>query len=95
MKIVKAITLSTKEVLIISSMSELELSEAMCRLAAFESIYAELADSITAIPSGLEQLRAAGKEKTVRYKELFGQKLMINHIIALFQRHGITFGNST
>jgi len=75
-------------------MTDLDLSAAMRRLAAFEAVYEELADSITAIPSELGKLKAAGKEKTVRYKELFAQKLMNNYIIALFHRHGIMFENS-
>ena len=61
------------------------------RLAAFEAVYAELSGNANAIPTELEKLKAEGKEKTVRYKELFGQKLMNNHIIALFERHGIPF----
>jgi len=75
-------------------MTELELSAALRRLATFEAVYEELADSITAIPTELEKLKAAGKEKTVRYKELFAQKLTNNYIIALFERYGITFQNS-
>ena len=61
------------------------------RLTAFEAVYAELSDSIATIPDELEKLKSAGKEKTVRYKELFGQKLMNNYIVALFERHGIKF----
>ena len=75
-------------------MTELELSAALRRLAAFEAVYEELANSITAIPTELEKLKAAGKEKTVRYKELFAQKLTNNYMIALFERHGITFQNN-
>jgi len=63
----------------------------MDRLEAFEAIYTELSDNITTIPTELEKLKAAGKEKTVRYKELFGQKLMNNYVVALFERHGIKF----
>ena len=58
------------------------------RLSAFEAIYEELANSINTIPAELQKLKADGKEKTVRYKELFGQKLMNNYIAALFERHG-------
>ena len=61
------------------------------RLAAFEAVYKELANNVCSIPVELEKLKADGKEKTVRYKELFGQKLINNHIVALFERHGITF----
>jgi len=59
------------------------------RLSAFEAAYEELSNSMTEIPAELAKLKAAGKEKTVRYKELFGQKLMNNYVIALFERHGI------
>ena len=75
-------------------MTELELSAALRRLAAFEAVYQELADGIIVIPAEMEKLKAAGKEKTVRYKELFAQKLTNSYMIALFERHGITFQNS-
>jgi len=61
------------------------------RFAAFEAVYKEVSDSINSIPAELEKLKAAGKEKTVRYKELLGQKLMNNYIATLFERHGISF----
>jgi len=67
------------------------MSDSTQRMAAFEAIYVELSNSITTIPAELEKLKADGKEKTVRYKELFGQKLMNNYIVALFERHGIKF----
>jgi hypothetical protein len=61
------------------------------RLASFEAVRGELSGSINTISVELKRLKAAGKEKTVRYRELFAQKLMNSHIIALFERHGITF----
>ena len=64
------------------------------RLAAFESVYQELRDSRTTIPAEMEKLKAAGKEKTVRYRELLGQKLMNSQIVALFTRHGISFDDN-
>jgi len=69
--------------------AEEDIPEALRRLSAFEDVYAELMDSMAAIPVELENLKAAGKEKTVHYRELFGQKLTNNHIVALFKRHGI------
>ena len=59
------------------------------RLAAFEEAYNELTDSLVTIPAQLEKLKGQGKEKTVRYRELLGQKLMNGQIKALFERHGI------
>jgi len=75
------------------SVPDSELSEAFHRLAAFEDIYEELADNAVMIPLELEKLKTAGKEKTVRYKEMLGQKLIENHIRAMFQRHGISFAD--
>ena len=69
--------------------AEADTQEALRRLAAFEDVYAELMESMAAIPPELENLKAGGKEKTVRYRELFGQKMMNHHIIALLKRHGI------
>jgi len=70
-------------------MAESDISEALRRLSAFEDVYEDLLKSVATIPLELLNLKAAGKEKTVRYRELFGQKLMNNHIVALFKRHGI------
>ena len=70
---------------------EKETNNSDSRLSAFEAVYEELANSINTIPAELEKLKADGKEKTVRYKELFGQKLMNNYIVALFERHRISF----
>ena len=70
------------------------LHEAFRRLAAFEDIYDELAENTAAIPLELGKLKAAGKEKTVRYREMLGQKLMDNQTKALFERHGISFSET-
>ena len=68
---------------------EENFQEALRRLAVFEDVYEELMESMAAIPAELESLKAAGKEKTVRYRELFGRKLMNSFIADLFKRHGI------
>ena len=64
--------------------------EAIQRLARFEDAYENLMESQMQIPKELEKLRAAGKEKTVRYKEMLAQKLINNNIINFFEKHGIT-----
>ena len=63
--------------------------EASRRLAAFENAYAEFLESRAAVTGELEKLKSAGKEKTVRYREALGQKMIINQIGALFSRHGV------
>jgi len=59
------------------------------RLAAFEAICEELVENQRSIPEQLAELRAEGKEKTVRYRELLAQKLLSNEMVALFGRHGV------
>jgi len=71
-------------------LAEGDLSRALLRLAAFEDVYEALMRDMAAIPEELRQLKTDGKEKTVRYRELFGQKLMNAHIADLFERYGIT-----
>ena len=73
----------------ISITDDVDLQEALHRFAAFEDVLEELAAEQAEIPTELVRLRFEGKEKTIHYKELFGQKLMNNHTILLFERHGI------
>ena len=61
------------------------------RLAAFETVYDEFAASLVTVPVELERLRTEGREKSVRYRELFGQKLFNAQVKDMFERHGITF----
>jgi len=71
---------------------ESSLPQAIQRLAAFEDVLEELAIGQADIPLELAKLKAAGKEKTVRYRELLGQKLLLNEMAALLERHGIRLG---
>jgi len=54
------------------------------------AICAELAARRASTNQMLSQLRADGKTKTVRYRELFATKLQNEQIIDLFARHGVT-----
>jgi hypothetical protein len=71
------------------NLPEANKDEAIKLLAAFENACTELADSNKTIPLELEKMRSAGKDKTVRYKEAFAQKLYNLQIAALLERHGI------
>jgi hypothetical protein len=68
---------------------ESDLPAALRLLAAFEDAYGEFVASQESIPAELERMKADGKEKTVRYRETFAQKLYNLQIAALFARHGI------
>lgn len=59
------------------------------RLAAFEQLYADLREEQRKTIAALELLRAEKKEKTVRFRELLGQKLMQAQQLALFERYGL------
>jgi len=61
------------------------------RLAKFEAVYDELAASLKSVPAELDRLKADGREKTVRFRDLMGQKLFNTMVKDLFERHGITF----
>jgi len=68
---------------------EADLPRALRRLAALEDMLEELTARQIDIPAELAQPKAAGKEKTVRYRELLGQKLLLNEMVALLERHGV------
>ena len=74
---------------LIEQEAQKDSTDAARRLASFEAAFEEVSKSMTEIPRELKKLKAEGKEKTARYKELFGQKLINSQIIALFERHGI------
>jgi len=65
--------------------------EAIQMLGLFEDAQEELLNSQKQIPKDLEELRAEGKEKTVRYKEMVAQRLANNNTMMFLERHGISF----
>lgn len=38
----------------------------------------------------MEPLRAAGKQKSVRFRELLGEKLMLQQMVMILESHGLT-----
>jgi len=50
--------------------------QAVDRLGAFETMRAALAQRIAEIPAELAALRAQGREKSVRFRELTGERMM-------------------
>lgn len=65
------------------------LGEAIDRLAIFENMLEDLKASQIQISNELEKLRADGKEKSVRFKELMIKKLTNVNIIMLLKAYGI------
>jgi hypothetical protein len=58
---------------------------AINRLAAFENLYFDLIKQQNEITAELEKLKAEDKQKTVKYRELFGKKLVNQNLIFIFE----------
>jgi len=63
--------------------------EAINRLGRFEDFYADLVASQNEIPQEMQKLRDEGKEKSYRYKELMGEKLINSNILSLLKKYDI------
>jgi len=61
----------------------------MDRLEKFEKFYEDLVASQEGISRELEVLRREGKEKSVKFRELLGKKLLNNSILILLKQYGI------
>lgn len=59
------------------------------RLALFEDFYEKLQKDQVEMAQKLEALRAEGKKNTVKFRELFGQKLMVSNTLVLLQTYGL------
>jgi hypothetical protein len=68
---------------------DVDIFEAVDRLAKFEEFLAKMIASQAEIVEDLAKLRAEGKEKTVQYRELFTKKLLTNNVLAFLRYHGI------
>ena len=66
------------------------LEEAAERLARWEDLPAELEEELAAIGAELEALRGAGKEKTVRFRELMAKKLTDRSLLLRLEEAGLT-----
>ena len=49
----------------------------------------DILDEYTKLGIKLEELRKEGKMKTVKFKELLGQKLVYSMIITIFKRYNL------
>ncbi|MEL7673082.1 MAG: hypothetical protein AAGU78_05020 [Chloroflexota bacterium] len=63
--------------------------EAIERLARFENAQADLLAHQETIALEMDRLRAEGKEKSVRFRELLSQKMINNTLIALLERYDL------
>lgn len=56
---------------------------------AAERCYLDAEQKQQAIAAQLEELRAAGKKNTAKFKELLGNKLLLSSMLALMKTYGI------
>lgn len=62
---------------------------AIDRLGAFEDVWEELLVRQQTITRQLADLRAAGKEKSAAFRQLFAEKLQNSQILLLWESHGL------
>ncbi|MEI7667720.1 MAG: hypothetical protein WCI62_01845 [Erysipelotrichaceae bacterium] len=63
--------------------------DAISKLAKFEDFYDGLMHAQAKLTNELESLRAEGQNHSVRFRELFTQKMMINHILIQLKAYEI------
>ena len=59
------------------------------RLAAFEQMLAAVQADYASTVNKMTQLKTAGKEKTVTYRQLLGNKLALQNILTMYQIYGL------
>ena len=65
--------------------------EAIEKLAKFENLYDDLVASQDLITKELVELRSQGKEKSVKFRELLGKKLLNNSILIQMKGYGLSY----
>ena len=63
--------------------------DAITKLAGFETMCDDLQKSIANSSAQLEALRTAGKEKTVKFRELLGKKITENYMLTIIKGRGL------
>ena len=65
------------------------LGEAVTKLAKFENLYEDLLARQNDIAKELEALRLEDKTRTLKFKQLFANKLTNSNILTLFKSYGL------
>lgn len=61
----------------------------MDRLEAFERMLADLQARLAATEDRMQALRAQGKEKSVTFRQLMGEKLQLQAMLELYRVYGL------
>lgn len=60
------------------------------RLTAYETMRRNIQREYETISTQMENLKAAGKEKSVTFRTLFGKKLMLKEMLAMYSVYGLS-----
>lgn len=63
------------------------------RLQAFENMLSAILDQYNTTTQKMADLKAAGKEKTVTYRQLFANKLQLQTILSYYRAYGLLDSN--
>ena len=59
------------------------------RLEAFEKMLSAVQENYDSTVGKMAQLKAAGKEKSVTYRQLLGSKLELQNILSMYKLYGL------
>jgi hypothetical protein len=71
------------------ALGDADIVEAFKRLEKYESLYKEIEKEQESIAEQMAKLKSEGKEKTLKYRELFTKKLQNVYVLSLFQSRGL------
>ena len=63
------------------------------RLEAFEKMLEEIQKSYASANEKMIKLKAEGKEKTVTFRQLMGDKMMYKNMLSMYKIYGLTDDN--
>lgn len=63
------------------------LPDALERLASFEDLVSGVEDELAGTQAVLEELKAEGKTKSVRFREKLGLKMFLSEVLNLLERY--------
>jgi len=65
------------------------MEEEQARLAAFEAMLAAVLARQAELTARLAALRAGGREKSAAFRQLLGEKLTLQNMLALYRAYGL------
>lgn len=61
----------------------------MERVEQFEQMLADVRANYDTVTAKLDKLKAEGRTKTVTYRELLGNRMMLRHMLDLYKAYGL------